>query len=141
MRRRATQPSSRSGVVRPCWTVAAICVALARPRLSLLPTARFQGNVTRCQACHADAKNFDVNGVQTEVKAMFDELRTIFVTKGMLDKDTDLWVTSADAPASYPEAVTQAMWNFKVVEYDQSMGVHNPEYTKALLQQGLDAMK
>jgi hypothetical protein len=101
----------------------------------------YEPDVARCQACHADAENFDINGVQTEVKAMFDELHTIFVTKGMLDEESNTWITSADKPVTVPEAVAQAMWNFKVVEYDQSMGVHNPAYTKALLQQALDAMK
>ena len=64
----------------------------------------YEANVARCQACHADAENFDINGVQTEVKAMFDELHTIFVAKGMLDPETDIWVTSADAPAIVPRS-------------------------------------
>src|SRR3990172_210466 len=101
----------------------------------------YQANVVRCQTCHAEAENFDINGVQTEIIAMFEELHTIFVAKGMLDPETDLWITSTAAPATYPEAVAQAMWNFKVVEYDQSMGIHNPTYTKALLRQALDAMR
>jgi len=48
---------------------------------------------------------------------------------------------SADAPLTVPEEVANAMWNYKFVEEDQSMGVHNSAYTKALLQQALDAMK
>jgi hypothetical protein len=82
-----------------------------------------------------------VNGVQTEVTAMVEELHTIFVDKGMLDPETDLWIASTSAPATYPEAVVQAMWNYKFVVYDQSMGAHNSAYTKALLQQALDALK
>jgi len=93
--------------------------------------------VARCQACHADAANFDINGVQTEIEAMVEELHAIFVEKGMLNPDTDLWIV----PATYPEAVANAMWNYKFVVYDQSMGVHNPAYAKALLQQALDALR
>jgi hypothetical protein len=98
-------------------------------------------NVARCQTCHADAENFDINGVQTEITAMVEELHAIFVEKGMLDPETDLWVASVDAPATYPEAVANAMWNYKFVVYDKSMGVHNSAYTKALLEAALEAMK
>jgi hypothetical protein len=97
--------------------------------------------VARCQECHADAENFDVNGVQTEIEAMLEELHTIFVEKGMLDPETDLWIASTSAPATYPEAVANAMWNYKLVTYDGSRGVHNAEYAKALLEAALEAMK
>jgi hypothetical protein len=94
-------------------------------------------DVERCVACHEGAEDFDMNGVQTEIQAMVDELHAIFVDKGMLDPETDLWIV----PATYPEAVADAMWNYKLVVYDKSMGVHNSAYTKALLQQALDALK
>jgi hypothetical protein len=98
----------------------------------------YQPIVERCQACHEGAENFDMHGVQTEVKAMVDELTTLFVQKSMLDPETGLWVNT---PVTYPEAVANAMWNYIFVVEDQSMGVHNSTYTKALLQQALDAMK
>jgi hypothetical protein len=101
----------------------------------------YEPAVARCQTCHTDAENFDINGVQTEVQAMLDELHTIFVAQGLLDPEADLWIASTDAPLTVSEAVAQAMWNYKVVVYDQSMGVHNSTYTEALLQQALDAMK
>jgi len=94
-------------------------------------------DVERCQACHADAEDFDINGVQTEITAMLEELHTTFVEKGMLNPETDLWVV----PATYPEAVANAMWNYKFVVYDLSMGVHNSAYTKALLEASLEALK
>lgn len=97
--------------------------------------------VARCQDCHADVPNFDVNGVQTEITAMLEELHAIFVEKGMLNPETDLWNASASAPLKVPEAVANAMWNYKFVTYDQSMGVHNPAYAKALLEAALEALK
>lgn len=107
--------------------------------------------VARCQECHADATNFDMNGVQTEVKGMLEELHTIFVDKKLLNPDTDLWGVwdatankfnnpSADAPLTVPEAVAQAMWNYKFVTYDQSNGAHNSAYAKALLEAALETM-
>lgn len=106
--------------------------------------------VARCQECHSDAENFDVKGVQTEVKAMLEELHTIFVDTKLLNPETDLWGIwdgskfvnpSADAPLVVPEAVANAMWNYKFVTYDQSNGVHNTEYAKALLEAALETMR
>jgi hypothetical protein len=108
--------------------------------------------VERCVACHTDAENFDVNGVQTEVAAKLEELHTIFVDEKLLNPETDLWGIydpatqkfsnpSADAPLVVPEAVANAMWNYKFVTYDQSMGVHNSSYAQALLESALEAMK
>ena len=108
--------------------------------------------VDRCQTCHTDAANFDMNGAQTEIEAMVEELHTIFVDEKLLNPENDLWGIydpatdqwsnpSADAPLVVPEAVAQAMWNYKFVVYDKSNGVHNSAYTKALLQQALDAMQ
>jgi hypothetical protein len=124
--------------------------------------------VARCQACHEGAENFDVNGVQTEVKAMVDELTAIFMEKGMLrledpgpyveigsetcgkyyltQQECDvepayLWIASTTTPLVVPEAVANAMWNYKFVVYDKSMGVHNAAFTKALLEAALETMK
>jgi hypothetical protein len=112
----------------------------------------YNPTVERCQACHADAENFDINGTQTAITAMVEELHTIFVDQNLLNPETDLWGIydeatdtwenpSQDAPLIVPEAVAQAMWNYKFVVYDNSMGVHNSAFTEALLEQALDAMK
>jgi hypothetical protein len=111
----------------------------------------YEPEVARCQACHTDAEDFDVNSVQTEVAAMLEELHTIFVNENLLNPETDLWGIydaatgqwsnpSQNAPLTVTEAVGNAMWNYKFVTYDSSRGVHNSAFTKALLQQALDAM-
>jgi len=108
--------------------------------------------VARCTECHSDAKDFDVNGVQTDAKAMLEELHTLFVDKKLLNPDTDLWGIydpaaskftnpSADAPLTVPEAVAQAMWNYKFLTYDKSNGVHNSSYAKAMLEAALETMR
>ncbi len=113
--------------------------------------------VARCTDCHADTPNFDVNGVQTEVKAMLEELHTLFVEKNLMNPDevanpSSLWGIydpaankwsnpSADVPLIVPEAVANAMWNYKFVTYDQSNGAHNTAYAKALLEAALETMK
>jgi len=61
---------------------------------------------------------------------------------GVYDPAADKWSNpSADAPLTVPEAVANAMWNYKFVVYDKSNGVHNPAYTKALLEAALETMK
>ncbi|HEX9676041.1 MAG TPA: hypothetical protein VGA07_08680 [Anaerolineales bacterium] len=91
--------------------------------------------VERCQACHASAEDFDVNGVQTEVTAMLLEVHNLLVASGIMNEE------GRSIPGVYPEAVAAAMWNYKLVEYDQSMGVHNSAYTKALLEAALAALQ
>ncbi|MCZ7664931.1 MAG: S-layer homology domain-containing protein [Thermoleophilia bacterium] len=95
----------------------------------------YEPEVDRCQACHAGAEDFDVNGVQTEVQAMLDQVHALLVANGIMNEE------GRSIPGVYPEAVASAMWNFKLVEYDGSVGVHNSAFTKALLQQGLDALE
>jgi hypothetical protein len=71
---------------------------------------------------------------------MVDELTAIFVQKGLLNEDGS-WKASADAPLTVTEEVADAMWNYNFVVEDNSKGVHNSAYAKALLQQALDVMK
>jgi hypothetical protein len=98
----------------------------------------FEPVVATCQACHADATDFDIDGVQTEVQAMADELGKKLVAAGVLSENSaDGHPTVTEAP----ENVAIGLYNWiYVMHEDKSMGVHNPSYTKALLQAGLDAM-
>lgn len=95
----------------------------------------YEVNVNACQACHSGAEDFDINGLQTEVQTMLDDLQAALTAKGMLDAEGTMVV------GSYPEAEAGALWNWIYVsQEDKSLGVHNPSYTKALLQAGLDAL-
>jgi hypothetical protein len=92
-------------------------------------------DVGRCQACHADVEDFDVNGVQTEITAMMAEVHDLLVASGIMNEE------GRSIPGVYPEAVASAMWNYKFVESDQSMGVHNSKFAAALLESALEALK
>jgi hypothetical protein len=91
--------------------------------------------VERCQACHTDAEDFDVNGVQTEVAAMLAEVHELLIASGIMNEE------GRSIAGVYPEAVASAMWNYKIVEYDGSNGAHNSAYAKALLESALEALK
>lgn len=99
----------------------------------------FTPNVATCQTCHTDATNFDINGVQTEVTAMADELGAKLVAAGVLSENS---IDGHPTVTEAPENVAIALYNWLYVHHeDRSMGVHNSAYTKALLQAGLDALK
>jgi hypothetical protein len=92
-------------------------------------------NVAACTACHADATNFDVGGVQTEVEELLTQLASALEAKGLLKNDSPV-------VGEYPEAQAAALWNYIYVSHeDKSLGVHNPGYTKAMLNAGIDALK
>jgi len=99
----------------------------------------YEPEVATCQGCHSDAESFDIDGTQTEVQAMIDELGDLLVAEGVLSENSpDGHPTVTEAP----ENVALALWNWIYVAHeDKSLGVHNPAFTKALLQAGLDALK
>src|SRR3989337_1774106 len=72
-------------------------------------------DVARCQACHTDAENFDINGVQTEIAAMLEELEPLLVESGIMAAHyTDAAGNlqhGRSVPGVCPEAVAAAMWN------------------------------
>lgn len=95
----------------------------------------FEPSVAACQACHADAEDFDINGTQTEVEEMVAELGEMLVAKGLLDEEGEPVV------GSYPEAEANALWNYIYIVFeDSSMGVHNAAYTRALLEASIAAL-
>ncbi|MGE5177228.1 MAG: hypothetical protein ACM3JJ_12765 [Hyphomicrobiales bacterium] len=99
----------------------------------------FEPSVTTCQKCHPGATNFDIDGVQTEIAALSDSLGAELLQAGLINEnspDGHPVVTSA------PELPAKALWNWLYVAHeDKSMGVHNYDYAKALLQKGLADMQ
>jgi hypothetical protein len=95
----------------------------------------FLPDVARCQACHADAEDFNRNDTQTEIEEMMAEVHDLLIASGIMNEE------GRSIPGVYPEAVAMAMWNYKLVEYDASMGVHNADYARALLTQALEALR
>jgi hypothetical protein len=92
----------------------------------------FAPAVATCVACHADAKSFDINGVQTTVTAKLDALKAALTAAGLLDAN------GAIVAGTYPEAQANALWNYIYVKNeDKSLGVHNSKYTNDLLDASL----
>ncbi|MGD8404526.1 MAG: TIR domain-containing protein [Anaerolineales bacterium] len=98
----------------------------------------FEPDIAVCQNCHADAENFDINSVQTEVQAMLDELGDLLVAYGVLSENSP---DGHPTVTETPENVAIALWNWIYVAHeDKSLGVHNPAYTRALLEGSFEAL-
>jgi hypothetical protein len=103
--------------------------------------------------CHSDAEDFDINGLQTEVAALIEELRELLVAKGLLAAETEyeigedgvieeVVVGYHPVVGEYPAAESSALWNYIMIEIeDGSLGVHNPSYTVDLLNASIAALK
>ncbi len=92
--------------------------------------------MARCVGCHEGLETLDRNKVQTDVQAMLDTAKAGLINAGIMNAEDELSI-----PGTYPEALANAFWNYKVVAYDGSKGVHNTAYAKALLQSVIDATK
>jgi hypothetical protein len=91
----------------------------------------FEPNVAACQACHPDIEDFDVNGLQTEMIELYTELGEKLETAGLIHD-------GHPNPGVFPANQAQAAWNWiMLVLEDSSDGVHNPAYTRALLEWSL----
>jgi len=93
----------------------------------------FAPSTAACESCHAGAEDFDIDGTQTEVQALLDELQEALEGAGLLDEEGEPVV------GIYSEAQAGALWNWIYLGVeDKSLGVHNPTYTKALLEASLE---
>jgi len=100
----------------------------------------FEPQIETCVACHADAENFDINGSQTAVQALIDELHDLLVAKGMVTENEDGSVSVVQGV--YPENEAYALWNYNIFSHeDTSLGVHNPAYVKAALEWAIEQLK
>jgi len=97
----------------------------------------FLPSTDACQTCHSGTEDFDINGTQTEIQEKLDTLGALLIAAGALDETGDHPVVG-----DYPEATAQALWNWIYIAHeDKSLGVHNPAYTRALLDAGLTALQ
>ena len=95
----------------------------------------FEPQLSACLACHADAESFDIGNVQTDVTAMMEELAAGLRDLGYLDEDNHP-VRGEEASPEHAAAV----WNYRHIYQDHSFGIHNPAYTKALLEASIGAL-
>ncbi len=88
--------------------------------------------IEACTGCHTDATDFDINGAVTEIEGLLEQLETALIAANMLDEDGH-----AIEDVMHQADSAGALWNYILVEEDASTGIHNPAYTKALLNNSL----
>lgn len=105
----------------------------------------FIPSVKACNDCHdgADITNYNYGGVQTDTQAKLDEIKKKLLAMGLITETVDAEgvISYSPKPGVVPMVHAQAIYNYFGVKYDRSLGVHNPKYVKAILQNTLEALK
>jgi hypothetical protein len=99
-----------------------------------------------CVTCHADAKDFNINGYLDTFEKDFKALEEGLLAKGLITKNADGTFSNvtknADGSAVVLDAPqAQALFFYHLIEEDGSEGIHNPTYFKALMAASLEALK
>ncbi|MEJ2219080.1 MAG: hypothetical protein P8099_21045, partial [Gemmatimonadota bacterium] len=92
-------------------------------------------NLAGCTSsgCHITATTFDRLGTQTKVAGMLDSLQVLLTSKGIMSGGSLV-------PGTYTSDLAAAYFNWDYFDQDRSMGVHNPPYVEAVLQNTIDAV-
>ena len=107
-------------------------------------------NLEPCRTCHPDADTFDINGRQSEIRALCEELGSLLRAQnnGVLpgyrpgDKCATCHRGGTLPFDDDPRLVLEnAYTNYKLVMNDRSWGVHNYEYTKRLLEDSIESVR
>ena len=111
----------------------------------------FEAVEASCMVCHDE--DFDIDGKQAEVAALIVELRDLLLAKDLLATEKEYEIGEDGAieevvvgyhpvVGNYPAAEASALWNYITIAIeDGSLGVHNPDYTRDLLEASIAAMK
>jgi len=94
-------------------------------------------NLNSCKECHETA-DFNYGGRQTDVAAKLKEINKKLIQFGVLQGDDVAGYTPV--VGTHPMILVRAYFNYKGIKEDRSLGVHNPRYVNALLQNTLEAL-
>lgn len=97
-------------------------------------------NMAGCVTCHPSAKNFDINGFQTDIEALGLQLADLLKADNILQLDGDGNPTGLNiAPLTLSANKAGALYNWKmIIIEDRSKGVHNPGWARALLENSIE---
>lgn len=105
-----------------------------------------------CAPCHGEIENFNfggedydqdgvVEGVQQEVSDMLYALAMLLPPVGQPEVDNAQIFTASVPTTGMGLRMRRAAYNYELVSYDGSLGVHNPKYATALLRASIEEMK
>jgi hypothetical protein len=99
-------------------------------------------NTNGCTDCHndEDALITKIEDTKTEIETLHTNLLNLLVSEGILSESGGINV-SFGSSIELTEEQAGALLNYKFVEEDKSGGVHNPTYTKAILEASIAAIQ
>lgn len=94
--------------------------------------------VEGCMDCHTDEDQLKANTEEfiAEIEADMEELWQMLVDAGVGDPDNPTYAVTG----THTNAQAGAFYNFKYIEEDKSKGIHNPTYTRNMIQAAKDAL-
>jgi hypothetical protein len=102
----------------------------------------FHPKLEVCKTCHSTATDFNVGGGQTKFDNLMKALALEIVRVApafSVDVDGGLVIPSNRTVNN--ELIAKAVWNYRLLYYDHSHGVHNPKFAEALLKNTTAALK
>jgi hypothetical protein len=111
----------------------------------------FEAVDASCMQCHDE--DFDKESSQAEVEELIAELGGLLEAKGLLSAEKEYEIGEDGSieevivgyhpvVGTYPAADAAALWNYILIAIeDGSLGVHNPDYTRALLEDSIATLK
>jgi hypothetical protein len=96
-----------------------------------------------CKECHSDGGSLDLNDVRDElaleIDGLLSDLYDVLVAEGVMYPagDPNEYLL---APGVFTTALVAAQVNYAAVKEDRSMGIHNPKYIRAVLENTIEAV-
>jgi nitrate/TMAO reductase-like tetraheme cytochrome c subunit len=104
-----------------------------------------------CIQCHPNGIPDEMNGFTEGMATLAQLLANVVGEEYAEDADGNLVgtgvpivgiiVNGSARPGIWPTEAAQAAWNYKTLEQDQSRGIHNPGYSRALLNNSIEALQ
>ena len=97
-------------------------------------------NQAGCVQCHDDSDELEmlIENTQTEIAGLLAELQQLLLDRGILNPND---LPYANASSSNPLELTSdelgALYNYQYVREDQSLGIHNYNFAKKLLENSI----
>lgn len=101
-------------------------------------------SVNSCVTCHDSMTEIPegISGFAEDFQTLHDLLFNAgYISESGYVQGAAGGNASSSNPLVVPVAVAQAIWNYKTLAEDKSNGIHNPEYTRALLANSLEALE
>ena len=98
-------------------------------------------NLAGCAECHEneDALEATIEANIMEIEGYMTQLKGLLETNGIMD--TVAHPGYLVVPGTYANELAGAFYNYKFLEEDRSIGIHNYKYAKALLMNSIAAIQ